>query len=404
MYAVEVRDHIMIAHSFRGEMFGPAQALHGATFVVDVAFFSPELTAEGVVVDIGRAHEVLKEILVLLPTRIWMPFRNSPVATPRRKCSAATSSMPWPKPCRWAGSALLRPRGCASCFTKAMWRGRGSRPISRHDPGGSLAFPGALDTPTGGYAYDREVLAHLASHGVEAQPLALPSGFPFPDAAALEEALQRLRRVPAECLLLVDGLALGALPAEGLAAVADRLVALIHHPLALEEGLSGPARTRLAASERAALAMCRAVITTSAATARSLVSEYGVPASRITVAEPGVAHADRSPCTGEIPRILAVGSAIPRKSYPLLVTVLADLAHLPWTATLIGSLDLDPAEAARIRRAIAAHGLDDRIILRGAVSRRSWMRPMGPATCSFTPRSMKDTAWCWRKLCGAACR
>lgn len=63
MYAVEVRDHIMIAHSFRGEMFGPAQALHGATFVVDVAFFSPELTAEGVVVDIGKAHEVLKEIL-----------------------------------------------------------------------------------------------------------------------------------------------------------------------------------------------------------------------------------------------------------------------------------------------------------------------------------------------------
>lgn len=232
-----------------------------------------------------------------------------------------------------------------------------------------LAFPGALDTPTGGYAYDREVLAHLPSHGVEAQPLALPSGFPFPDAAALEEALQRLRRMPAECLLLVDGLALGALPAEGLAAVADRLVALIHHPLALEEGLSGPDRTRLAASERAALAMCRAVVTTSAATARNLVSEYGVPASRVTVAEPGVAHADRSPCTGEIPRILAVGSAIPRKSYPLLVTVLADLAHLPWTATLIGSLDLDPAEAARIRRAIAAHGLEDRISLRGAVSR-----------------------------------
>lgn len=63
MYAVEVRDHIMIAHSFRGEMFGPAQALHGATFVVDVAFFSPELTPEGVVVDIGKAHEELKSIL-----------------------------------------------------------------------------------------------------------------------------------------------------------------------------------------------------------------------------------------------------------------------------------------------------------------------------------------------------
>jgi 6-pyruvoyl-tetrahydropterin synthase len=60
MYAVEVRDHIMIAHSFRGELFGPAQGLHGATFVIDVAFFRERLTEDGVVVDIGRAHEALK--------------------------------------------------------------------------------------------------------------------------------------------------------------------------------------------------------------------------------------------------------------------------------------------------------------------------------------------------------
>ena len=63
MFAVEVRDHIMIAHSFRGELFGPAQAVHGATFVVDVAFFREELTADGVVVDIGRAHQALKATL-----------------------------------------------------------------------------------------------------------------------------------------------------------------------------------------------------------------------------------------------------------------------------------------------------------------------------------------------------
>jgi 6-pyruvoyl-tetrahydropterin synthase len=63
MFAVEVRDHIMIAHSFKGELFGPAQALHGATFVVDVAFFREEITADGVVVDIGRAHEALKSTL-----------------------------------------------------------------------------------------------------------------------------------------------------------------------------------------------------------------------------------------------------------------------------------------------------------------------------------------------------
>jgi 6-pyruvoyl-tetrahydropterin synthase len=63
MYAVEVRDHIMVAHSFKGDLFGPAQGVHGATFVVDVAFFRDALTEDGVVVDIGRAGEALKAML-----------------------------------------------------------------------------------------------------------------------------------------------------------------------------------------------------------------------------------------------------------------------------------------------------------------------------------------------------
>ena len=66
MHAVEVRDHIMIAHSLPGEVFGPAQKLHGATFVVDVAFFRRELGADNIVVDIGRALEVLHEVLAPL--------------------------------------------------------------------------------------------------------------------------------------------------------------------------------------------------------------------------------------------------------------------------------------------------------------------------------------------------
>ena len=63
MFAVEVRDHIMIAHSFRGAVFGPAQALHGATFVVDAAFMADSLDANGIVVDIGQAHDALKAVL-----------------------------------------------------------------------------------------------------------------------------------------------------------------------------------------------------------------------------------------------------------------------------------------------------------------------------------------------------
>jgi 6-pyruvoyltetrahydropterin/6-carboxytetrahydropterin synthase len=65
MYSVSVRDHLMIAHSFRGEVFGPAQRLHGATFVVDVEFRRPELDADGLVVDIGLASTALKEIVAV---------------------------------------------------------------------------------------------------------------------------------------------------------------------------------------------------------------------------------------------------------------------------------------------------------------------------------------------------
>ena len=63
MFAVEVRDHIMLAHSLPGEVFGPAQGLHGATYVVDVAFFRETLGADGIVVDIGRAQAALKAAL-----------------------------------------------------------------------------------------------------------------------------------------------------------------------------------------------------------------------------------------------------------------------------------------------------------------------------------------------------
>lgn len=69
MFAVEVRDHIMIAHSFRGAVFGPAQALHGATFVIDAAFFAEALDNNGIVIDIGRAHDALKAVVAALNYR-----------------------------------------------------------------------------------------------------------------------------------------------------------------------------------------------------------------------------------------------------------------------------------------------------------------------------------------------
>jgi 6-pyruvoyltetrahydropterin/6-carboxytetrahydropterin synthase len=69
MYTVCVRDHMMIAHSFSGEVFGPAQRLHGATYVVDVEFRRPQLDANGMVVDIGLAGSVLHDILAAMNYR-----------------------------------------------------------------------------------------------------------------------------------------------------------------------------------------------------------------------------------------------------------------------------------------------------------------------------------------------
>jgi 6-pyruvoyl-tetrahydropterin synthase len=69
VFSVTVRDHMMIAHSFRGEVFGPAQRLHGATYIVDASFRRAALDADNIVVDIGRATEVLREVLAELTYR-----------------------------------------------------------------------------------------------------------------------------------------------------------------------------------------------------------------------------------------------------------------------------------------------------------------------------------------------
>ena len=67
MFSITVRDHVMVAHSFRGEVFGPAQRLHGATFVVDATFRRAELDEDNIVVDIGKATEELKAVLSQYP-------------------------------------------------------------------------------------------------------------------------------------------------------------------------------------------------------------------------------------------------------------------------------------------------------------------------------------------------
>jgi len=232
-----------------------------------------------------------------------------------------------------------------------------------------FAIPGDLDTPTGGYIYDREVLKRLPALGVAARHVALPGNFPAPSAADLEETARRLMATPTDALLLVDGLAYGAFPPSLIETVRRAIVALVHHPLGYETGLSEERARALVASERVALSATRKVVATSPVTARLLIAEFGVPAAHIVVAEPGTEPAARAEGTGDPIELLAVGAISPRKGYPILVEALSELRHLPWHLTIAGAADRDATAAAALSAAIARHGLAERIRVVGGLPR-----------------------------------
>ncbi|MHB2165973.1 glycosyltransferase family 4 protein [Alsobacter sp. R-9] len=232
-----------------------------------------------------------------------------------------------------------------------------------------FAIPGDLATPTGGYAYDRRLLAELPAHGIAIRHLQLPGGFPFASVPQLGEAGYLIKQTPPDAVVMVDGLAYGALTDLVLKDIDRRFVALVHHPLALETGLNDRQRRALHASEKSALARARAVIVTSRPTAEGLVADFGVPGEKITVAEPGTDPAPRAMGSGShVPALLAVGSVTARKAYPILIEALAGLANRPWTLRIVGPDDRDPAEADRVRSLIAERGLTDRIRLDGALA------------------------------------
>jgi glycosyltransferase involved in cell wall biosynthesis len=147
------------------------------------------------------------------------------------------------------------------------------------------------------------------------------------------------------------------------------LLALVHHPLALEWGLSADQASILRRSERAALASVRGVVVTSPATARIVGSDYDVPAERITVARPGNDPVPRARGSRNgPPHLLSVGAVVPRKGFDVLVAALATISELPWRLTIAGDLTRDASATAKLHSEISRHQLADRIAVVGAVS------------------------------------
>jgi glycosyltransferase involved in cell wall biosynthesis len=234
----------------------------------------------------------------------------------------------------------------------------------------AFAIPGDLATPTGGYAYDRRMIAELAARGWRIDTLDLGDGFPRPSPQVLARAGALLIGAATDRPIVVDGLAFGVLPE---AAEAMRkshtVVALVHHPLALEAGLRADEAARLRASECAALAAACHVVVTSSSTARLLTTDYGVAAERLSVIEPGTDRGTAQPRVNDgVVALLAVGAVVPRKGYDLLVASLAALAQLPWRLTIVGDGARSPETFAQLTADVARRGLADRIVFRGAVS------------------------------------
>jgi glycosyltransferase involved in cell wall biosynthesis len=233
--------------------------------------------------------------------------------------------------------------------------------------GFGFVVPGRLDQITGGYLYDRRVVEGMRAHGIPVAVHELAGRFPDADRTARDAAAALLGGLPDGARLCIDGLALPGFD-NALAEHADRLavVAMVHHPLALETGLAAAERDRYAALEARLLRLCRGAICPSA-TSAAAVAAYGMAAARIAIVPPGLDRPDRpSVPRGDRPvRLLSVGTVTPRKGHGLLVEALRDVVAPPWHLTIIGSLERDPVTVLELRRTIDRTGLGDQIILAG---------------------------------------
>jgi glycosyltransferase involved in cell wall biosynthesis len=232
----------------------------------------------------------------------------------------------------------------------------------------AFAIPGDLASATGGYAYARRLLELLPGQGISVRHVTLPASFPDASDSDLAETDRLLRATPMDSVLLIDGLAYGAIPPTSIAGLDRKVVALVHHPLFLETGLSEARRAALLASEKAALAEADRVITSSGPMARLLMSDFNVPGRSLTVAEPGTERSPRARGTGAPVALLAVGTITPRKGYDVLVEALEHLDGFDWRLTIVGAMDRAPDALASLRAAIASSGLGTKIRLAGQVT------------------------------------
>lgn len=231
-------------------------------------------------------------------------------------------------------------------------------------------LPGDIDTPTGGYRYDRSIVRHWQSADIAHEVVSLEGGFPFPGKQEVEGSLRQISDLAPASSTVIDGLAGGA-SSEIMEALAKQapVTALIHHPLCLENGLSETEASALKLEEQNGLAFAKEVITTSHATARTVQEIFNFPQERIRTVLPGVDRGVISqPPTSGPARLICVGSVIERKGHENLISALSELTELNWTLECYGATHFDPELFERMSEMIGSSSLSDRIRFHGAVS------------------------------------
>lgn len=228
-----------------------------------------------------------------------------------------------------------------------------------------FAIPGDLDTPTGGYRYDKRVIEELPAYGWRVKHLRLSGEFPSPSEQTLIETAKTLSGISADALVMIDGLALGAIPLSTLKSLKARLVALCHHPLAFETGLTSDRIDYLYRTEREALSQAIATIATSRSTAELLAREFNVAPNDLTVAEPGTEPAPRAKGNASPSRLLSVGAITRRKGHDTLAKALSKVRDLEWEWRIAGSTDRDTIAMQTLDREIADGKIAERTKLLG---------------------------------------
>jgi glycosyltransferase involved in cell wall biosynthesis len=233
-----------------------------------------------------------------------------------------------------------------------------------------IAFfaPAPWQTISGGYVYDRAIVAGLRGAGHAVEIVALPGSHPLPDAVALAAAAASWATLAPDDVAVIDGLALPAFAPLAEALAARGTVALIHHPTSLETGLSEATREALHASERRLFPLLRRAIVTSADTAKRLVDQFDVAASRIVVVEPATPAAPRSDGPSRPGcLILSVATLSPRKGHDVLLRALSRLMDLDWRLVIVGGAP-DPILRQQLEALTAELGLAERVEFAGEIA------------------------------------